>query len=102
MEMFKTGEHDFSILQAIVRNDWAISKTAQALGISRKSLWEKMRWYHIRSLNLAFRGFARSYANVRSANAAPIMIDEHFSIFFMERPRREAIEQIKNRFARTT
>jgi hypothetical protein len=30
------------------------------------------------------------------------MIDKQFSIFFMERPGREAIEQIKDRFARTT
>ncbi|HEX7406879.1 MAG TPA: helix-turn-helix domain-containing protein [Candidatus Binatia bacterium] len=30
-----------------MRNDWAISKTAQFLGISRKNLWEKMRRYHI-------------------------------------------------------
>jgi hypothetical protein len=102
MEMFKTGEHDFSILQALVRNDWAISKMAQALGISRKNLWEKMRWYHIRPLNLSFRGFARSYANVRSADAASVAIDKHFAVFFMEWPRRQAIEQIKNRFARTT
>lgn len=36
-----------AILEALVRNDWAISKTAQFLGISRKSLWEKMRRYHI-------------------------------------------------------
>jgi DNA-binding NtrC family response regulator len=36
-----------AILEALVRNDWAISKTAQVLGISRKNLWEKMRRYHI-------------------------------------------------------
>lgn len=36
-----------AILEALVRNDWAISKTAQSLGISRKNLWEKMRRYHI-------------------------------------------------------
>lgn len=36
-----------AILEALVRHDWAISKTAHALGISRKSLWEKMRRYHI-------------------------------------------------------
>src|ERR1019366_2390657 len=36
-----------AILEALVRNDWAISKTAQFLGISRKNLWEKMRRYHI-------------------------------------------------------
>lgn len=36
-----------AILEALVRNDWAISRTAQALGISRKSLWEKMRRYQI-------------------------------------------------------
>ena len=33
--------------EALVRNGWAISKTAQALGISRKNLWEKMRRYRI-------------------------------------------------------
>jgi DNA-binding NtrC family response regulator len=36
-----------AILEALVRNDWAISRTAQFLGISRKNLWEKMRRYHI-------------------------------------------------------
>lgn len=36
-----------SIMEALVRNDWAISKTAQFLGISRKNLWEKMRRYGI-------------------------------------------------------
>lgn len=36
-----------AIVEALVRNDWAISKTAQFLGISRKNLWEKMRRYHI-------------------------------------------------------
>lgn len=36
-----------AILEALVRNDWAISKTAQSLGISRKNLWEKMRRYQI-------------------------------------------------------
>ncbi len=36
-----------AILETLVRNDWAISKSATALGISRKSLWEKMRRYHI-------------------------------------------------------
>jgi DNA-binding NtrC family response regulator len=36
-----------AILEALVRNDWAISKTAQFLGISRKNLCEKMRRYHI-------------------------------------------------------
>ena len=36
-----------AILEALVRNDWAISKTAQTLGISRKNLWEKMRRYRI-------------------------------------------------------
>lgn len=36
-----------AILEALVRNDWAISKTAQVLGISRKNLWEKMRRYRI-------------------------------------------------------
>ena len=41
------GAERTAILEALVRNDWAISKTAQFLGISRKSLWEKMRRYHI-------------------------------------------------------
>lgn len=36
-----------AIIEALVRNDWAISKTAQRLGISRKNLWEKMRRYRI-------------------------------------------------------
>lgn len=36
-----------AIVEALARNDWAVSKTAQALGISRKSLWEKMRRYRI-------------------------------------------------------
>jgi DNA-binding NtrC family response regulator len=36
-----------AITEALVRNGWAISKTAQRLGISRKSLWEKMRRYRI-------------------------------------------------------
>lgn len=36
-----------AIAEALARNGWAITKTAAALGISRKSLWEKMRRYHI-------------------------------------------------------
>jgi len=36
-----------AILEALVRNGWAISRTAQFLGISRKNLWEKMRRYEI-------------------------------------------------------
>lgn len=36
-----------AIAEALIRNGWAITKTATALGISRKSLWEKMRRYHI-------------------------------------------------------
>ena len=36
-----------AIAEALNRNGWAITKTAAALGISRKSLWEKMRRYHI-------------------------------------------------------
>jgi DNA-binding NtrC family response regulator len=36
-----------AIAEALVRNGWAISKTADALGISRKNLWEKMRRYRI-------------------------------------------------------
>ena len=36
-----------AITEALVRNGWAITRTAQRLGISRKSLWEKMRRYGI-------------------------------------------------------
>jgi two-component system response regulator AtoC len=36
-----------AILEALVRNGWAISRTADSLGISRKNLWEKMRRYRI-------------------------------------------------------
>jgi DNA-binding NtrC family response regulator len=36
-----------AILETLVRNDWAISKSATVLGISRKNLWEKMRRYRI-------------------------------------------------------
>jgi DNA-binding NtrC family response regulator len=36
-----------AIVEALVRNGWAISKTADVLGISRKNLWEKMRRYRI-------------------------------------------------------
>lgn len=36
-----------TIMEALVHNDWAISKTARFLGISRKNLWEKMRRYRI-------------------------------------------------------
>jgi DNA-binding NtrC family response regulator len=36
-----------AILEALKRNDWAISKTAMALGISRKHLWTRMRRYGI-------------------------------------------------------
>ncbi|PIW26462.1 MAG: sigma-54-dependent Fis family transcriptional regulator [Rhodospirillales bacterium CG15_BIG_FIL_POST_REV_8_21_14_020_66_15] len=32
-----------TILAALDRHDWAISRTAKELGISRKNLWEKMR-----------------------------------------------------------
>ena len=31
------------ILEVLERNDWAIGRSAGELGISRKSLWEKMR-----------------------------------------------------------
>ena len=37
-----------TIVDALHRNGWAISKTAQVLKISRKNLWEKMRRYQIR------------------------------------------------------
>jgi hypothetical protein len=43
-------------------------------------------------LKIRFRGFTSSNAKFSSANAAPIMIDEQFAIFFMERPGRETIE----------
>ncbi|MDR3438627.1 MAG: response regulator [Telmatospirillum sp.] len=36
-----------AIVEALERCDWAISRTAEHLGISRKSLWEKMRRYQI-------------------------------------------------------
>lgn len=36
-----------AIVDSLVRNGWAISRTAQILGISRKNLWEKMRRYQI-------------------------------------------------------
>lgn len=36
-----------AIIEALARHGWAISKTAQALDISRKNLWEKMRRYGI-------------------------------------------------------
>jgi DNA-binding NtrC family response regulator len=39
-----------AILEALVRNGWAISKTADGLGVSRKNLWEKMRRYRIERL----------------------------------------------------
>lgn len=36
------------ILQALTRCQWHVAEAAQALGISRKNLWEKMRRYDIR------------------------------------------------------
>ncbi len=36
-----------AILDALARTDWVINKAAGSLGISRKSLWEKMRRYGI-------------------------------------------------------
>lgn len=36
-----------AIVEALERHDWAISRTAGALGISRKNLWEKMRRHRI-------------------------------------------------------
>ena len=36
-----------AIIEGLVHNDWAISKTAQFLGISRYGLWKKMRRYQI-------------------------------------------------------
>lgn len=35
------------LLEALVSHDWNIQKTAAALGISRKSLWQKMKRYAI-------------------------------------------------------
>jgi DNA-binding NtrC family response regulator len=31
------------LLQELTRNDWQMAKTAAAIGISRKNLWERMR-----------------------------------------------------------
>lgn len=42
-----TAERDW-IEQSLYRHDWRIADTAQALGISRKNLWEKMRKLGIR------------------------------------------------------
>lgn len=36
-----------AVHQALVGNDWAIGRAASSLGISRKSLWEKMKRYGI-------------------------------------------------------
>ncbi|MEQ1715806.1 MAG: response regulator [Hyphomicrobium sp.] len=36
-----------AIIDALERSGWAIAKSASQLGISRKSLWEKMRRYGI-------------------------------------------------------
>ncbi len=36
-----------AIVEALDRNDWAVTKTAKALGISRKHLWSRMRRYVI-------------------------------------------------------
>ncbi|HEY0837166.1 MAG TPA: sigma-54 dependent transcriptional regulator [Azospirillum sp.] len=36
-----------AILQALDRHHWMMTETARALGISRKTLWEKIRRYHI-------------------------------------------------------
>jgi DNA-binding NtrC family response regulator len=41
-EFLRTQEREY-IRQALQRNDWQIGITADALGISRKSLWEKMK-----------------------------------------------------------
>lgn len=37
-----------AILEALNRNDWAITRTAKALGISRKHLWSLMRRFDVR------------------------------------------------------
>ena len=37
-----------AIVEALESHEWAISRTADALGISRKNLWGKMRRYEIR------------------------------------------------------
>ena len=81
-----------AILEALVRNDWAISKTAQFLGIPARTCGRKCAGTTLTVEIIAIRGFARSYAKVRSADAASIMIDEQFSIFFMEWPGRQAVE----------
>ena len=31
------------LLQELTRNDWQMTKTAAAIGISRKNLWERLR-----------------------------------------------------------
>jgi DNA-binding NtrC family response regulator len=41
-EFLRSQERDF-IRQALQRHDWQIGVTADALGISRKSLWERMK-----------------------------------------------------------
>jgi len=41
-EFLRTQEREF-IRQALQRHDWQIGVTADALGISRKSLWERMK-----------------------------------------------------------
>ncbi|MCC7166289.1 MAG: sigma-54-dependent Fis family transcriptional regulator [Rhodospirillales bacterium] len=41
------GAEQTAIRQALIQNQGAMAKTAEALGISRKNLWEKMRRYGI-------------------------------------------------------
>lgn len=45
-EVVQDAERD-AISVALMRNDWTIHKAAEDLGISRKSLWEKMKRYRI-------------------------------------------------------
>lgn len=45
-EVVQDAERD-AIGVALMRNDWTIHKAADDLGISRKSLWEKMKRYRI-------------------------------------------------------
>ncbi len=47
-ERMRAAEREF-ILGALVNHDWHIIETAEALGISRKNLWEKMKRLDLQS-----------------------------------------------------
>ena len=49
-ETLKASEHQ-AIRHALIQYDWGIGKAAKSLGISRKSLWEKMKRYGIEKEN---------------------------------------------------